>query len=377
MKKVVIIGPAYPLRGGLATFNQRFAKELKLYQIDPIIYTFTLQYPSFFFPGKTQIDTDQPRNGVDIHAEINSINPLNWIKVAKEIASLQPDYIICRYWIPFFGPSLGSILRLIKKNCDAKIVALVDNLIPHERRFGDQLLTKYFVAPIDYFLVMSEKVKRDIEAFNIDKPIIRLMHPIFDNYGPKVSRADALEHLGLPEDMTYVLFFGFVRKYKGLDLLLNAMTNPILKNSNIKLIVAGEFYEKEGKYRNMIKLQKLSDKVIMYPDYVPNKEVKYYFSASDLVVLPYRSASQSGISQIAFHYAKPILITDVGGLPEIVDDGHNGFIVEARPDSIAAGMKQFLDRKDKCNLSKYILENNEKFSWSRFTQDLLSQLEVA
>ncbi len=377
MKKAVIIGPAYPLRGGLATFNHRFAEELTLNHIHPVIYTFNLQYPSFLFPGKSQLDTDQTDHGLDIRPRINSLNPFNWVKVAREIAGLKPDLIICHYWIPFFGPSLGTILRLIKKKCKTKIVALVDNLIPHEKRLGDKLLTRYFMEPIEYFLVMSDKVKKDIDVLGLNKPIIKLTHPVYDNYGTGVPRSEGLRFLGLPSDSTYLLFFGFVRKYKGLDLLIQAMADPLLRQAKIKLIVAGDFYEKENKYRELIERHAISEKVIVHPSYVPDKDVKYYFGACDLVVLPYRTASQSGISQIALHFAKPVLITDVGGLPEIVDDGINGFIARPEPDQIAAGIVRFLEEKNKSVIHGNILKCHDQFSWSDFTRSFLRQLEFS
>jgi glycosyltransferase involved in cell wall biosynthesis len=374
MKKVVIIGPAYPLRGGLATFNQRLAEELERHHFPTIIYTFKLQYPPFLFPGKTQLDTDQNTNGLDIRSCIHSMNPLNWIKVAKEIAELQPDLVICRYWIPFFGPCLGSILRLIKRHSRARIVALVDNLIPHERRLGDNISTRYFLTPVDDFLVMSHKVKKDIEALGLNKPVIKLSHPIYDNYGPGVSKPDALKFLGLPADASYILFFGFIRRYKGLDLLVKAMADPLLKNSKVRLIVAGEFYEKEEIYRKLIERQAITDQVLIFPDYVSNHDVKYYFSACDLVVLPYRSASQSGISQIAFHYGKPVLATGVGGLPEMVRDGVNGFITDPGSTEIAQSIRRFLDSPHRDTICENILRDQHKFSWSGFTLDFLLQL---
>jgi glycosyltransferase involved in cell wall biosynthesis len=374
MKKAIIIGPAYPYRGGLAAFNQRFARELDLNGFHTIIYTFKLQYPSIFFPGKTQVDTEQDCQGLDIRPRINSINPLNWIQVGNEIVKLDPDIVICRYWIPFFGPSLGTILRFVKRQCSAEIIALVDNFIPHEKRLGDWTFTNYFLGPIDSFLVMSDKVRNDLRRAGQRKPVIKLPHPVYDNYGARVDRAKALRQLGLPMDKTYLLFFGFVRKYKGLDLLIKAMADPILKKTGVTLIIAGEFYEKEEKFRSLIQKENVSEQVILYPQYIPDTRVKYFFSASDLVVLPYRSASQSGISQIAFNFWKPVLITDVGGLAEIVEEGLNGFVTLPEPEHIAQGIRRFLEVREKVDFTSNIRQRNDLFSWDAFTTNLLLQL---
>ncbi|MBK8501185.1 MAG: glycosyltransferase [Saprospiraceae bacterium] len=375
MKTAVIIGPAYPLRGGLATFNHRFAEELNNSDLHTIIYTFKLQYPSFLFPGTSQLDFEQNYNDLEIRPRINSLDPFNWRKVAGEIVALNPDIVICRYWLPLLAPCLGSILKLVKKKCNAKIIGLVDNLIPHEHRPGDKVLTTYFMSSIDYFVVLSEKVRQDIASFKVNKPIIKLPHPVYDSYGESVSKEESRDRLGLEHQSTYLLFFGFVRPYKGLDLLLKALADPVLTDSSVNLIIAGEFYEKIDRYKQLIESLKIGQRIRLCPGYVPNQEVKYYFSACDLVALPYRSATQSGIAPIAFNFGKPVLTTNVGGLPETVREGINGFVSDPRPESIAQGVKRFLDSHQRNLFSKNILSSNHLYSWSAFTRVFLSQLD--
>ncbi len=377
LKKVVIIGPAYPYKGGLAAFNQRLAEELEWKGIHTIIFTFSLQYPGVFYPGKTQFSPDVSSNSsLDIRPRINSINPFNWIKVAREIAELEPDVVICRYWMPYFALSLGSMLRIIKRNCSTQIVGLVDNLIPHERRLGDSLLTTYFMEAVDTFIVLSTKVHKDIESLKLNKPILKLHHPIYDQYGSQVSRKKALDYLQLQNGVTYLLFFGFVRKYKGLDMLLKALADPILRKANVKLIIAGEFYERKKKYLNLIRRLDIEDLVIIYPYYIPDRKVRYFFSASDLVVLPYRSATQSGIAQIALNFVRPVLISDVGGLTETVEDGCNGFISTPNSKGLARGISRFLNFKDKSHIQECIFDNQEQFSWNIFTRNLSEAIGI-
>ena len=231
MAKVVIIGPAHPLRGGLATFNQRLAKEFITEGHHCSIYSFSLQYPSFLFPGKTQYSNESAPEGITIHSIINSINPFNWIKVGNRLKKERPDIIVVRYWLPFMGPALGTILRQVRKNKHTRIVCIADNVIPHEKRPGDKAFTKYFLKSSDAFITMSEKVMSDLRIFEKDKPARLVQHPLYDNFGPIISKAEAREKLGVGSQESVILFFGFIRKYKGLDLLLEAMTDERIKKS--------------------------------------------------------------------------------------------------------------------------------------------------
>ncbi|HUQ97030.1 MAG TPA: glycosyltransferase, partial [Chitinophagaceae bacterium] len=227
---VVIIGPAHPLRGGLATFNQRLAIAFQANGDACSIVSFSLQYPALLFPGKTQFSTDAAPDNVVIEPLINSVDPYNWVKTGRYLQKRKPDLIVVRYWIPFMGPALGTILRLVKKNKHTKIICIADNIIPHERRLGDATLTRYFLKTCDGFITMSEKVLADLRTFEKSKPAQLVQHPLYDNFGVPVSKAAARNHLNLDQEAKIVLFFGFIRKYKGLDLLLQAMTNGILKN---------------------------------------------------------------------------------------------------------------------------------------------------
>lgn len=376
MKTAVIIGPAYPLRGGLAAFNHRFAQELAANDLETIIYTFKLQYPSFLFPGTSQEDYDQPFSDLEIRPVINSLDPLNWRRVAREIAALKPDLVICRYWLPFLAPCLGSILKLIRKRCSVRTIGLIDNLIPHEQRPGDKMLTTYFLSSVDYFLTLSENVRQDIIKLKLNKPIIKLYHPVSDHYGQTVSEDESRERLGLDNLDTYLLFFGFVRPYKGLDLLLKAMADPVLKEAKVGLIIAGEFYEKIDHYQRLIEFLDLKKRIRLSVGYVPNDEVRYYFGACDLVTLPYRSATQSGIAPIAFSFGKPVLTTNVGGLPETVQDGITGFISDPDPESIARGVKNFLDSNNRNLFSRNIRIANQQMSWRLFVKEFLRHVDI-
>ncbi|MCC8173072.1 MAG: glycosyltransferase, partial [Odoribacter sp.] len=333
--KIVILGTAHPYRGGIAALNERLAQELVKEGNDVTIYNFSLQYPGFLFPGKTQYTTDAPPRELKILSKINSINPFNWLKVGKELKKNRPDLIIVRYWLPFMGPALGKICRIAKKNKHTKVICIADNIIPHEKRIGDYALTKYFTHSVDGFITLSKQVYNDLETF-VKNPIRRYTpHPLYDHYGEIISRKEALKKLGLDEKYHYLLFFGFIRDYKGLDLLLETMAKPAIKKQNIKLIVAGEFYSDKEKYVKIIEDFSISENVILKSDYIPNDDVNLYFCASDMIVQPYKSATQSGVTQIGYHFNKPMLVTKVGGLPEIVFNGKSGYVVETTSTAIA------------------------------------------
>ena len=256
MKTVVIIGSAYPLRGGgLATFNEQLARSLASEGYNVKIETFSLQYPSMLFPGKTQYSEEMPPKDINIQVSVNSINPLNWFIVGRRLKKEKPDLVILRYWIPFIAPSLGTIARIIKRNKHTKIIAIADNIIPHEHRIGDRLLSRYFVNSVHGFVTMSKTVLEDLKKFDIFKPRIYNPHPLYNNFGPSVDPVEARKFLKLEPNGKYLLFFGFIRDYKGLDILLESMTKVIQKDDEIKLIVAGEFYSGEEKYRKYRELQ--------------------------------------------------------------------------------------------------------------------------
>ena len=369
-KKVIIIGSAWPLRaGGLATFNERLAKQFIQEGFDTSIYTFSLQYPNFLFPGSTQLSNEPAPTHLIIKACINSINPLNWLKVGNELRKLKPDYIVVRFWMPFFGPCLGTILKLVNRNKFTQIICIADNVIPHEKRMGDTLLTKYFFSSIHHFVTMSEKVNQDLKTFT-QKPSINIVHPIYDNFGDIISKEEARKHLDLPVNEKIILFFGFIRKYKGLDLLLEAMNNASIREANIKLLIAGEFYDNKEEYEIIIAKYNLANSLYLRTQFIDNSEVKYYLSASDFVIQPYKHATQSGVTPLAYHFEKPMLVTNVGGLANLVPHMEVGIVTEPNADSIAAGIMKLYELGE-THFLKHLCEEKKKFSWEHLTTAII------
>ena len=369
-KKVIIIGSAWPLRaGGLATFNERLAKQFIQEGFDTRIYTFSLQYPNFLFPGSTQLSNEPAPIGLKIKACINSINPLNWFKVGKELRNLKPDFIVVRFWMPFFGPCLGTILRIVNGNKFTQIICIADNVIPHEKRIGDTVLTKYFLSSIHRFVTMSEKVNEDLKTFT-QKPSINIVHPIYDNFGDIVSKEESRKHLGLPVHEKIILFFGFIRKYKGLDLLLEAMNDYRIKEANIKLLIAGEFYDNKEEYENIIEKNNLANSLYLRTQFIDNTEVKYYLGAADFVIQPYKHATQSGVTPLAYYFEKPMLVTNVGGLSGLVPHLKVGIVTEPNANAIASGIIQLYELGE-THFLKQLCEEKKKFSWDKLTTAII------
>ncbi|MFI5195522.1 MAG: glycosyltransferase [Chitinophagales bacterium] len=370
--KIAIIGSAHPLRGGLSAFNERLAYELQSQGHTVVIYSFSLQYPSFLFPGKTQYTDEPAPAGLTIRTVVNSVNPLNWLNVGAQMNKEKYDLIIVKFWLPFMGPAFGTILRRAKKNKHTRVVCIVDNIIPHEKRPGDEVFTRYFIKPVDAFVTMSRDVLKDVKTFT-DKPAYFTPHPIYDSYNEAVSKQEACERLRLNADKKYILFFGFIREYKGLDILLEAMADERIRQAGIELIAAGEYYDKaiEAKNNSIIEQRHLQKSVHLKTDFIPNSEVRYYFSAADLVVQPYKHATQSGITQIAYHFEKPMVVTNVGGLAEVVPDGKVGFIAEPNPTSIADAILKFYEPNSLPGLRENILHEKKKYTWATFTQVMM------
>lgn len=367
MKHIVIVGPANPYRGGIAAFNERLARQFITEGYEVTIYTFTLQYPSFLFPGKTQFTTDPCPDGLNVRRRINSVNPLNWISVGNEIRDLKADVVIFAYWMSFMAPCFGTIARKIKNNNHSRLIGLIHNMIPHEQKIIDRILPAYFVKVMDGFVALSESVVKDIEKFDHKgKPKIASPHPIYDHYGELLPRKEALAKLRLDTSYRYVLFFGFIRAYKGLDLLLEAMSDERIKD--VHLIVAGEFYEDSAKYMNIIKTHGLMDRVHLFSEYIPDTEVNRFFSACDIVVQPYKTATQSGVTQVAYHFEKPMIVTNVGGLSEIVPEGKVGYNVNPEAKAIAEAILKFYESG--ADLHDGIVEEKKKYSWSLLTDRL-------
>jgi len=368
-RKVIILGSAYPLRGGgISTFNERLARAFQDNGDDVCIYNFSLQYPGFLFPGKTQYSDEEAPADLKIITKVNSVSPLNWIRVGKEIRKLKPDLVIIRYWIPFMAPCLGTIASSIRKNNHTSVIAITDNVIPHEHRIGDTMLTKYFVKRVDGFVTMSRAVLKDLEQFDTDKPRAFCAHPLYDNFGDPIEKSIAKEQLKLEKDQKYILFFGFIRDYKGLDLLLKAFADPRLRAYPLKLLVAGEFYADPGPYHEIIKSEGIGDFVTMDNEFIPNSSVLKYFCASDLVAQPYKDATQSGVTQIAYHFDKPMLVTNVGALPEMVPHDKVGYVVKPEEKQIADALLDFFKDEREQEFVTNVKEEKKKYSWNNMIE---------
>ncbi len=366
--KITILGTAYPYRGGLAAFNERLAQEFVKESDNVTIETFTLQYPNFLFPGKTQYSSEPAPENIQIQRSVSSVNPFNWLSVGRKIAKDAPDILIIKFWLPFMAPCFGTIARKVRKNGKTKVISILDNIIPHEKRLADKLLSNYFVGAVDGFIAMSKSVLSDLNLFDKQKPRCFCPHPLYDNFGEKLAKSDAIRNLQLDEKTQYILFFGFIRDYKGLDLLLEAMANKKLKDKNLKLIVAGEFYNNADKYFELEKKFNIADKIIWRNDFIPDSQVATYFSAADIIVQPYKSATQSGVTQIAYHFEKPMLVTNVGGLAEIVPNGKVGYVVESNANAIVSALCDFYDNNRENEFIENVVVEKQKYTWNRMTK---------
>ncbi len=368
--KIILIGTAHPFRGGLASFNERLMMQFQRDGHEVIILNFTIQYPSFLFPGKTQFSDSPPPENLRIIRRVNAVNPFSWIGNGFYILFQQPDIILFKYWLPFMAPCFGVISWLAGWRKSIKRLAILDNIIPHEKRFSDTILTSFFVSQIDGFLAMSQSVASDLKSFSIKKKCLLSPHPLFDNFGPPIDKKLARQHVGLLEEQKVLLFFGFIRPYKGLDLLLDAMAK--IHQSDLKLIIAGEFYTDEKPYFQMAEKLGIADKLIWKNHFISNEEVGLYFCAADLIVQPYKHATQSGVTQIAYHFEKPMIVTDVGGLAEIVPDGVSGYLVKPDASEIAEKVDYFFDHPDQVEiLQNGLLQEKKKYLWSVMTKNLI------
>ena len=370
MSKIILIGSAHPYRGGLAAYNERLAEALQEAGHEVTIYTFTLQYPNFLFPGKTQFTTEAASAKITIKRKVNSINPLNWIIVGNEIKRLKPDILLIKYWLPFMGPCFGTIARLAKKNRHTKVISILDNVVPHEKRVGDVAFTKYYIGSSDAFIGMSQTVLDDLKLFDNKKPSAFNPHPLFDNFDKPVPKEQAKQLLGLDAGTNYMLFFGFIRDYKGLDLLLEAFADERLQKIKLKLIIAGEFYSDKKKYDDLIDNYNLKDRLVLKTDFIPDSEVFKYFCAADIVVQPYKHATQSGVTQIAYQFNKPMIVTNVGGLAEIVPDGKAGYVVEPSPTAIANAIFDFYSANKENFFIDGIKQIRPRFEWGAMVRTI-------
>lgn len=370
-KKIIILGTAHPFRGGLASYNERLALQFQLEGHEVEIFTFTTQYPNFLFPGKSQFSEEPAPKDLKISRKVSSVNPANWRKIGNEIRKLKPDLLIFKYWLPFMGPCFGTIARRVKKNKHTRIITILDNVIPHEHRAGDKAFTNFFLKPIDAFISMSQSVADDLKKFDTTKPRNFNPHPLFDNFGEIIPKEKAKELLGLDATTNYVLFFGIIRDYKGLDLLLEAFSKMAYREKKIKLLVAGEYYSNEEKYQTIIKQLNLQDDVIVVNKFIKDSEVGRYFCASDIVAQPYKNATQSGVTQIAYHFEIPILVTNVGGLPEMVPHQKVGYVVQKDASEIAQALTDFYSAKRESEFKLNLKAEKEKYTWDKLTKKIL------
>ena len=370
--KIIILGTAYPFRGGLATFNERLARQLQAEGHEVEVITFTLQYPSFLFPGKTQYSSEQAPADLHITQQVHSCNPFNWWKVGNKIRRMQPDLLISCYWMAFFAPCYGIIQRIAKRNGKTRCIGLVHNMIPHEPNLLDKLLAPFYVRHTDGFVALSESVVKDIDLLDKQtKSKTSYPHPIYDHYGEQMSKEEACQALNLNPENQYMLFFGLVRAYKGLDLLLDAFGKVKDQLPNLQLIVAGEFYEDEDKYRAQISNNQLTNKVIIKNEFIADADLRKYFGAADLIVQPYKTATQSGVTQVAFHFEKPMLVTNVGGLGEIVHDHKMGYAVEPNADAIAAALTDYYTHSHQADYTEYLIKQKDNYSWSKLAESFV------
>ena len=369
MAKIFIIGPAYPLRGGLATFDELFCEAFNNEGHQCEIISYSLQYPNFLFPGSTQFDTsgNVPKH-IKIHTLINSVNPLSWIKTARFIKKEKPDFVVFRFWIPFMGPALGTIARLIKKR-GIKVLAITDNVVPHEKRIGDMAFAKYFINGCDGFVTMSKAVMNDLDKFSSSSNKKYLLHPLYTSFGDKLEKESARQILGLNKTDNIVLFFGLIRHYKGLDMLIEAFAE-LKKHLNTKLVIAGEFYEDKKPYLDLIEKHQLQEQVILHAKFIANEDVKLYFSAADLVALPYRTATQSGVTQVSFHFEVPTLVTNVGGLGEIIPHNVAGYVVEPNPAAIAVSIEDYFINQRSVSFTEGMQKEKQKYDWKIFVNEV-------
>jgi glycosyltransferase involved in cell wall biosynthesis len=371
--KIVIVGPAYPLRGAMAQLNVILGWYLSKNH-DVHIVSFTRQYPSLLFPGKSQIDPGKPLFDIPTLPMIDSINPLSWFRTARYLIEQNPDVLIFRYWIPFFAPCFGLITRMVKRKTHAQVIFICDNIIPHEKRPGDKALTKYAFNAVDAFVVLSRTVEEDLHRIRPKARSILSPLPLFNVYGELQQKREARMKLELHAEHV-MLFFGYVRAYKGLEVLLDAMPR-IIEKIPVLLLIAGEFYEDKKKYVAKIRKLGLEKHVRIYSDYIPNEEISTYFSAADVVVLPYVSATQSAIVPVAYHFNKPVIVTNVGGLAEVVTNGRTGFIVPPQnPNAFADAVVKFYQEKCESGFTLNIQKEKKQYGWDTFIERLESLFE--
>jgi glycosyltransferase involved in cell wall biosynthesis len=369
--RIGIVGTTWPYRGGLAAFNERLARQFMAEGHEVQIFTFTMQYPDFLFPGKTQYSEAPEPSDLSISRTVNSISPFSWLRTVRAIRRAGVELIVIKFWIPLMAPCLGTIARLCRRR-GIRVVSILDNVIPHEPHFWDKWLIRYFIRSVDRFIAMSDSVREDCLKFlpaSRQDCVALSPHPLYDNFGQPVSKTEARQFLGLPQDQTILLFFGFIRDYKGLDLLMKAYKK--VKNEHLLLVVAGEFYNNGEQYKELERELDLEGMIAWHTDFIPDDKVRYYFSAADLIVQPYKTATQSGVTQIAYHFERPMLVTNVGGLAEIVPNGKVGYVCEVSEESVAKAIGHFVSQDPQLREAQFkenIQNEKQKYAWSNMTK---------
>ncbi len=373
--KILCIGPGHPLRGGISNFNTALCSNLAAAGHQASIISFTLQYPGFLFPGTSQYDPGEPPGGtagrVAVLPMINSINPLSWIRTARRIRREAPGLVVLHHWMPFMAMSLGGIVKRLGRDRTFPVIAICHNVVPHEKQAGWKFLSRRLLKRCDGFVVLSRSVLDDLSMFTDSRFKVFVPHPAYDLFGDAVEREEAARYMGLDPGGTYLLFFGLVRKYKGLDLLLRAFALVKDRLPDLKLVIAGEFYGEKGEYLNLISSLGIGERIVLHDRFIPSREVKYYFSVADLVVQPYRTATQSGISQIAYHFGVPMLVTGVGGLPEIVSDQKVGYVTPVDEKAIAESIVDFFRNDRAAEFRKNVAIERKRFTWDAMSSQIL------
>lgn len=355
------------MRGGIAHYVALLYRKLTEKGHDVHVLSFRRQYPKFLFPGRTQADEGDPLIPVDSAPILDSIQPASWVKAFFWIRRKKPDLIVFKYWMPFFAPCFATVAFLSRQFLGVRVLYLLDNIIPHEKRIGDVFLSRLGLAFADAFIVQSKSVLADLLRFVPDAAYQEVPHPVYEIFPPKIGKGEARKKCGI-HDERMILYFGYIRKYKGLPDLVRAMP-LILKKVSLRLVICGEFYEGREETLGLIDSLNIGHAVTLVDRFIPNQEVGWYFCAADLVVLPYRSATQSGIVQVAYHYEKPVLITRVGGLPEVVPDGRAGFVVPPEdPGALAEAVIRFYREHREEAFAKGVKEEKKKYSWDRMVE---------
>lgn len=364
--RIAILSPFYPYRGGIASFSNRLYKELnETEDTEVAAFSFSLLYPSFLFPGKTQyVEEDDSSLFINSERVLSSINPISWMSTAKAINNYNPDILIIAYWMPFVAPALGMVCSFIDKK--TKVVALIHNAIPHEKRFFDKAFAKYFFKKCDRFIVLSESVKSDLQMLVPKADILVTPHPIYDQYKERINKSEACRLLNIDSEKKNLLFFGLIRDYKGLDLLIGAMS---FLDDSYQLIIAGECYGNFLKYQELIDRSPLKSNIKVFEQYIPDDMVTTLFSAADVLILPYRDATQSGVVAVAYQMEIPIIATNTGALGQTILSSSTGIVVEVSPESISEGVKTYFENNKQVYFNNVKTEK-KRLSWASFAKSL-------